>query len=166
MGQFRHAESMFRGVSYNKFTSVVIKSAMEKKILALKGKIEERRGRVSRLMSEHRITSEMLADMIIQYMKDQQEGRSRMSYSNSARSQAEGSQAPQADVVDVPAGAIANLITEKNLIESEGAEVKRLELIVRNLKELEPAVHADTGALYHRAVVHTLSDEEIEYLGF
>lgn len=166
MGQFRHAESMFRGVSYNKFTSVVIKNAMEQKILGLKAKIEDRRGRVARLLAEHRVTSEMLSDMIILYLKDQQEGRARLSYSNSARLPPEGTQASQTDVVDVPAGAIANLITEKSLIESEGTEVRRLELIVRNLKETEPAVRTDTGELYQRAMIHTLTDDEIEYLGF
>lgn len=166
MGQFRHAETMFRGVNYNKFPTPMIKVAMEQKIIALKSKVAERRGRVTRLMSDHRITREMLADMIIQYMKDQQEGRARMSYSNSVRPQSEGAQAPKTDVVDVPAGAIANLITEKNLIENESAEVKRLELIVRNLKDTEPAVRADTGELYQRAVIHSLTDDEIEYLGF
>jgi hypothetical protein len=104
MGQFRHAETMFRGVNYNKFPTPMIKVAMEQKIIALKSKVAERRGRVTRLMSDHRITSEMLADMIIQYMKDQQEGRARMSYSNSVRPQSEGAQAPKTDVVDVPAG--------------------------------------------------------------
>ena len=71
---------------------------------------------------------------------------------------------PQPEV-QVPAGVVANIVTEKNLIESEREEAKRLELILRNLRTEMPAVDEKTGAFVYKAVVHTLSDEEIEYLG-
>jgi len=120
--------SMFRGVTYNRFTTAVVREKMEAKIAALRAKVEERRGRVSKLMEEHKITPEMLSDMVIQYMKDQ-------------------------------------IVTEKNLIESESEEAKRMVLIVRNLRDTLPAVDEKTGAPIERAVIHTLTDDEIDYLG-
>ena len=161
MGQQHEVRSMFRGITYNRFTTAVVRERMSAKITALAAKIEERRGRVSKLMEEHNITSEMLADMVIQYMKDQDRGTQRMSYSNAAT----GPDLRSKTEVVVPAGAVANIVTEKNLIESESEESKRMVLIVRNLRDTLPAVEEKTGALIERAVIHTLSDEEIDYLG-
>jgi hypothetical protein len=166
MGQFHALAAMFRGVTYNKFTTAVVREKMEAKIKALSAKVAERRERVIKLMQEHGITSEMLSDMVIQYMKDQEKGTSRMSYSVTAAPRPTHSAGAlgYADVM-VPAGAVANIVTEKNLIESEGEEAKRLVLIVRNLRDTLPAVNEETGTLIQRAVVHMLTDEEIEYLG-
>lgn len=77
-----------------------------------------------------------------------------------------GSSGNQPKETIVPAGVIANLVTEKELISSEMAEVKRLDLILRNLKDTEPFVDATTGELRQRAIVHMLDDADIEYLGF
>lgn len=163
MGEFRSAARMFAGVSYNKFTSAQLKPAMDQKIVAVTAKIKERQGRVARLKEEFRITDAAFAGIVIQYMKDQQEGRSRMSYSNSLP--AASASSPQ-ETVEVPAGTIANLITETGLIESEGSEIERMALIVKNLVDFEPATHANTGERVQRFVVHTLTDDELRYLGF
>jgi hypothetical protein len=163
MGQQHEVRSMFRGITYNRFTTAVVRERMRAKITALGAKIEERRGRVTKLMEEHNITSEMLADMVIQYMKDQERGTARMSYSNSGA--AVGPDLRSKTEVVVPAGAVANIVTEKNLIESESEEAKRMTLIVRNLRDTLPAVDEKTGLLVERAVTQSLSDEEIEYLG-
>lgn len=163
MGQFNNVEGMFHGVSYNKFTSKVIRDAMTKKIVAVHHKVDDRRLRVAKLLKEHKITDAMLTDMVVQYMEDQKNRRERMSYSNSLRDPGDGSKPRE---TAVPAGAIANLVTEKKLIDTELAEVKRLQLITRNLKDKEPAVNASTGKLYQKTCVHTLTDDEIEYLGF
>lgn len=163
MGMAHNVAVMFRGVTYNKFATAVIREKMEAKIRALASKVEERRGRVAKLMAEHGITSEMLSDMVIQYMKDQERGQSRMNYSN-AGSASGPDLRPKTEVV-VPAGAVSNIVTEKNLIESETEEAKRMVLIVRNLRDTLPAVDDKTGALVERAVVQTLTDDEIEYLG-
>lgn len=161
MGQFRHVDAMFRGVSYNKFTSIQVRAAMTEKALQLQAKIEERRGRVAALMEAHHIDGSMLSDVLGQYMKDRQAGQVRMSYSNRTHSGASG---PPPAGVSIPAGVIANLVTEKELIESESAEAARLTMITQHLYDVEPAVGTD-GKLYDRAVVHTLTDDEIEYLG-
>lgn len=167
MGQMHAVASMFRGVTYNRFTTAVVREKMEAKITALRAKVEERRGRVTKLMEEHSITSEMLSDMVIQYMKDQDRGTSRMSYNMAsvASGSAVGPDLRSKTEVVVPAGAVSNIVTEKNLIESETEEAKRMVLIVRNLRDTLPAVDEKTGLLIERAVVQTLTDEEIEYLG-
>lgn len=168
MGQMHNVGAMFRGVTYNRFTTAVVRERMEAKIKALFAKILERCGRVTKLMEEHSITSEMLSDMVIQYMKDQDRGQTRMSYSNSvsvASGSAVGPDLRSKTEVVVPAGAVANIVTEKNLIESETEEAKRMVLIVRNLRDTLPSVDDKTGELVERAVVHSLNDEEIEYLG-
>lgn len=164
MGQMHAVASMFRGVTYNRFTTAVVREKMEAKIVALRSKVEERIVRVAKLMQEHSITAEMLSDMVIQYMKDQERGTARMSY-NMASGSAVGPDLRSKTEVVVPAGAVANIVTEKNLIESETEEAKRLALIVRNLRDTLPAVDEKTGALVERAVVQTLNDEEIDYLG-
>lgn len=155
---------MFRGVSYNKFTSPQVREAMTRKGEAVRAKIEERRGRIEKITRENEITPEALSDLIVQYTQDQRRGSSshKMSYSipNS------GSSGLQPKETVVPAGVIANLVTEKELISSETAEVKRLDLILRNLKDTEPFVDATTGELRQHALVHRLDDTDIEYLGF
>ena len=165
MGAFNEVEDMFRGVSYNKFTSPQVREAMTRKAEAVRAKIEERRGRIEKITRENEITPEALSDLIVQYTQDQRQGRGsnlKMSYSipNS------GSSGNQPKETIVPAGVIANLVTEKELISSEMAEVKRLDLILRNLKDTEPFVDATTGELLRRAIVHMLDDTDIEYLGF
>lgn len=167
MGQMHAVAAMFRGVTYNRFATPVVREKMGAKITALRAKIEERRGRVTKLMEEHGITSEMLSDMVIQYMKDQERGQSRMSYSTAsvASGAAAGPDLRSKTDVAVPAGAVANIVTEKNLIEGETEEANRMVLIVRNLRDTLPAVDDKTGALIERAVIHSLTDEEIEYLG-
>ena len=164
MGAFNEVEEMFRGVSYNKFTSPQVREAMTRKAEAVRAKIEERRGRIEKITHENEITPEALSDLIVQYTQDQRRGSSshKMSYSipNS------GSSGNQPKETVVPAGVIANLVTEKELISSETAEVKRLDLILRNLKDTEPFVDATTGELRQHAIVHRLDDTDIEYLGF
>ena len=162
MGQFHEVDSMFRGVSYNKFTSDRLREAMTRKVTNITAKIEERQGRITKIRKENDISDAMLSDMILQYMQDQQRGQQRLSYSNSIQNTGTTNTPKE---VTVPAGVIANLVTEKSLIETETAEVKRLGLILRNLKDTQPFV-TDKGELQERPVIHSLTDAEIEYLGF
>jgi len=164
MGAFNEVDDMFRGVQYNKFTSGQIREAMNRKVEAVRAKIEERRGRIDKITRENEITPEALSDLIVQYSQDQRRGGGiKMSYSIPNSNTSSGKQTKE---TVVPAGVIANLVTEKELITSETAEVKRLDLILRNLKDDQPFVDEKTGELRSRAVIHTLDDSEIEYLGF
>lgn len=167
MGDFRQVAGMFRGVSYNKFTSKQLTEAMNRKVSNINAKIAERKVRITKITKEHKITDAMLGDFILQYMRDREQGRTSVSYSNSIQpaKPVNSKAAVTPEGVIVPAGVIANLVTEKELIENETMEVKRLELILRNLKDTEHYVTAK-GKLSQRAVVHTLTDDEITYLGF
>jgi hypothetical protein len=162
MGQWREVEAMFHNVTYNQFTSPQLREAMIKKVAAVRAKIEERQGRIKKIQADNGITSEMATDLVLQYMQDQQRGVQKMSYSNSA--QPVGAKTPQE--VIIPAGVIANIVTEKSLIETENMEAKRLDLIIRNLKDEVFYNHPDTGLVCKRQAIHTLSDADIEYLGF
>lgn len=163
MGQWREVEAMFHNVSYNQFTSPQLREAMTKKVAAVRVKIEERQGRIRKIQADNDITSEMATDLVLQYMQDQQRGQQRMMYSNSVRSQ-NTNEAPKE--INVPAGVISNLVTEKSLIEQEMAEVKRMDLIIRNLKDEMYYNHPETGVVGKRQAIHTLSDSDMEYLGF
>lgn len=163
---------MFRGVTYNRFTTAVLRERMTAKVAALGAKVGERRGRINRLMEEHGITQEHLSNMLVQYMKDQEQGRSRTSYNfasnvalGAASSIAAGPNLQMRGEVIVPAGVVSNIITEKQLIESETSEAERMSLILRNLRDTLPVIDEKTNTLVERPVIHTLSDEEIDYLG-
>ena len=181
MGAIHHVSGMFHGVSYNKFTTQTVREKMTAKIAFLIAKVEERRGRVSKIMLEHKITPEALSDVVIQYMKDQKTGSiARNSYVGNTHSpEVRFSPVPgtpdalhvmetgklEVREVLVPAGVVANIVREKELMESETEETHRMGLIVRNLKDTEPFINPTTYEVIQRHVVHTLSDDEIEYLG-
>jgi hypothetical protein len=162
MGGIHHVAGMFRGVNYNRYLTDSVKEKMEAKVVALDAKILERKGRVEKIMVEQGITHEAMGDMLVQYMKDQEKGTQRFQYSTNA---APSPGAPKGEVM-IPAGIISNLVTEKNLIESETEEAKRLRLILRNLRNTELFYHPQTGQTESRRAIHTLSDDELEYLGF
>jgi hypothetical protein len=169
MGQFRHTETMFRSVTYNQFTSAELKVAMGVKRKAILAKIEERKGRINALKAAHGITSEIMEELLTQYARDQERGQMKMAYtySNSvgAAPGAGGSKTAQDEVI-IPAGVITNITTEKGLIASENDELKHLDLILRNLKDEVYYNHPDTGVTSKRMAVHTLTDDEMEYLGY
>lgn len=164
MGAFNEAEDMFNGVRYNVFTSTQIREKMEAKVRAVRGKIEERQGRITKIIADNGISPEALSDLVIQYNQDQKRGNAKMSYSvshNPGRSA--GDRTPE---TLIPAGVIANLVTEKELVASETAEAKRMDLILRNLRDETPWVNERTGECYMRKAIHTLTDQDMEYLGF
>lgn len=166
MGLFNEVEGMFRGVSYNRYTSPQVREAMTRKLEAVQAKIAERVRRIEKIVADNEITPEALSDLIIQYTQDQGRHRNsplnKMSYSVSI---APKGNEPARETV-VPAGVIANLATEKELITSEQTEVKRLNLILRNLRDRLPCLNEKTGDVEQREVVHTLDDADLEYLGF
>lgn len=165
MGTFHDADRMFRGVNYNKFTSAAVKAAMEKKIVAVTAKIEERKNRLQRLMLDNDLTDAALNDILVQYTRDRERGVEKMSYANSASPRAPRA-SDQTEERMVPAGVVMNLVTEKGLIESEKGEISRMQLILRNLRDLEWATSPTTGEAIERVAIHSLSDDDMLYLGF
>ena len=66
----------------------------------------------------------------------------------------------------VPAGAIANIVQEKKMSESERCQLRKLERVLRNLQDTEAYIHPRTGEIGRRECFHELADDELEYLGF
>ena len=159
---------MFTGVNYRKFPTSTIRRQMESKVKAVEAKIQERGERLARIYKENDITPDRLGDILVQYHQDQNRGQSRNSYAISAGPTVGGgdpSNPTEAKETLVPAGVIANIVTEKQLVAQEKDEVRKMNTILRNLNDTEYAVHPQNGDTISRAAVHTLTDDEIEYLG-
>jgi len=163
MGMPRNADSMFRGVHYNTLTTPALREKMENKVLAVLRKIDERILRIKRLREEHGLSEAQMVEVVMRYRNDQAKGKTVPAYSNSSVP-TQGAVATTEKFV--PAGVLANAATEWDLIESERAEVERMKLILRNLKDMEWATHPQTGVLIERMATHSLSDDDMIYLGF
>jgi hypothetical protein len=147
------ASDMFDDVIYNIKSSDELREAMKDKIEALEESRARREERVAKLREEYAIGPERLADLLVRFRN---EGHTRAtSYDD------QGSDAPL-----VPAGVIANLVRERDMLSTERDQRRKLELILRNIKDTEPYVHEDTGEVRERPCIHRLTDEELEYLGF
>ena len=166
MGSNFEISGSFRGVVYNQKTTADVHRSMERKVVNVTAKIEERRERVRKIKVEYEITDSALVEIISRYHRDTQRGIVGATYSNSiSNSPQQNTASPQAEKL-VPAGVVANLMTEMEHIESETEEVERMKLILANLQQTVLATHPTTGATITREAVHTLTDNELRYLGF
>lgn len=145
---------LFEAVRYNTKTSPELRAAMQKKVKEIAARIEDREGRMKRIRDEYQIDAERLAALVIQY-------QSRDSDFVSYQAQA-GAQSGNI----VPAGVIANLIREREMIDSERGQIRKLELVLRNLPDTELYNDPKTGEVRSRQPLHQLTDDELEYLGF
>jgi|GEM_PF-1380950 len=156
MGHFvRDSEDLFEGVSYNWKTSPELREAMQRKVIALRELIEGREQRLKHLRAEYSIDAELLARLVMQFQK-QSHGAGVVNYNN----QGDGKEKL------IPAGVIANIIREQEMIDSERGQIRKLELILRNLRDTEPYNDQETGETKTRGCVHRLNDTELEFLGF
>lgn len=146
-------DAMFEGVRYNTKTTPDLRQAMTLKVEAIQALIEEREIRTKRLRDEYGIDAERLAVLVVRY---QEEG-SFVSYDKQGGARGE---------TLVPAGVIANLVEERRMIDSERDQLSKLELVLRNLQDVELYEEPRTGEIKTRAPLHRLSDDELEYLGF
>ena len=156
MGSMMRASERFEGVRYQTKSSEELRESMTRKIAELRDRIAQREARLLRLREEYQLSPERLAELVMRY---QHEG-DRSSYTSYQ------SQGGEGDQPLVPAGVIANITRERAMIDSEREQIQKLELILRNLKETEPYYHPETGEHGTRACIHTLEDEELEYLGY
>ena len=123
---------------------------MAAKVEQLQELAKERGVRMQRIREEYSIDAERLAVLLMRFKQDES---SFVSYEQGGGNV-------------VPAGVIANLVREREMIDNEQAQIVKLELVQRNLMdEVQFAVHG-TGEIKMRPAVHELSDEELEYLGF
>lgn len=154
---------MFRGVNYNHTLSPRLRAAMQDKVLRIKAKIEERQARLARLAQDNNLAPAQVSDVLAQYHQDKSRGGARQFYTIPVGGEGGGAEA--VSEAFVPAGVVSNIVTEKDLIAQETNEIRKLELIVRNLRDNEHAENPTTGEIILREAVHTLTDDEMEYLG-
>lgn len=136
------------------------------KVVALRAKIEERQGRVTALRKEYGIDDAALIQLLTEARKAMKNGTAKMSYSLSNvrtfGSDEGGGQITKETVIG--AGVVNNLLTENDFIETERDQVRRLELIVRNLKPIKRFANASGTEIPPDGF--SLSYGELEYLGF
>ncbi len=146
--------TMFRSVVYNIKTTPQLRAAMEKKLVELTGLIADRETRVQRLRDEYEIGAEQLAQLVIKFQNDDS---GFVSYNQQGDGRREKL---------VPAGVIANIIREREMVDSERNQIRKLNLILRNIKDEEFYTNPRTGEIGTRQSLHKLTDAELEYLGF
>lgn len=154
--------NMFHTFSYLKSSEEIISKSVQK-VTDVHKKIEERRIRIKALRTEYKITDAVYIDLLEQARDAMKRNDNRMSYSVSnaihdKRSSAGGLQ--ESDTITVGAGVVNNLLTESDHIKSEEAQVKKLQLIIRNLKDEEREWSDGRKIGYH------LGESELEYLNF
>ncbi len=147
---------LFRSVRYNTKTTAEIREAMQKKVVEIKKLSLERETRIHKIRDEYQIDPERLANLVIQFQKNDS---GFVSYNQQNQS---GSEAPKL----IPAGVIANIISEREMIDSERDQIRKLELVLRNLRDTEHYASPRTGEILTRTCLHQLTDNELEYLGF
>lgn len=132
-------------------TSEEIIAAATRKRDSVRTKIGEREGRIANIRSEYKITDESMINMLA---KARQQNES-LHYNNSSPTP---SNAMTEGNVTIGAGIVNMLLTERDFIESEKSQVEKLDVIVRNLRDLPN----DKGGVRG----HRLSYDELRYLGF
>lgn len=146
--------ALFKGVRYNFKTTAELRESMERKLGALRGLIEEREQRVRKIRDEYEIDAERLAVLILRYQDNRDQDF--VSYERQGST----------DKALVPAGVIASLVRERQMIDSEREQIVKIELILRNIREEELYYEPRSGETKRRLTLHHLSDDELEYLGF
>jgi hypothetical protein len=145
-------ESLFSDVCYRKKTSAELRTAMQRKVQEIKTLSQTREGRILKLREDYEIDAELLSRLVIQFHRNETSGS--VNYNH------------QPGKSIIPAGVIANIIREQEMIDSERDQLRKLDLVIRNMRDTEFYFADDTGEHRERACIHELSDYELEYLGF
>lgn len=140
-------------------TADEIKEKAKAKIVSLNVKIEERQRRITELRDEHEIDDAALVALLTQARRSDRQ--SRYSYTSNAKMSGGTNRGPEEKTIG--AGVVNHLLTENDFLESDKASVKRLEMIVRNLRPLRRV--SDNGVKYEESDF-SLSVEALEFLGF
>lgn len=147
----RHFDDMFDGIQFNKKSSEEVRAAMTRKVEEVRTLSKTREERILKLRSDYEIDAELLAQLVMQF---QRQSDNFTNYNNQPGKQV------------IPAGVIANIIREQEMIDNERKQIRKMELVLRNLRDTELYFTEDTGETRERRCVHVLTDEELEYLGF
>jgi hypothetical protein len=153
--QVQRIDTMFSFV-YEKSASEIKRQA-ETKRAEIKSKIEERLARIRKTRDEYKITDAVLIDIQNQ-MRAQAQNAMVAQYSSNVRSDdGEGDQ-----TVTVGAGVVNFLLTEQDFISGEKAQVDHLDLMIRNIRDVDR--RTANGTTY--VELFRLSYAELKFLGF
>lgn len=155
--QVQRIDGMFH-FSYTKSSGEIREKAAQK-VAALRFKIEERKERIKKIRGEYKITDAILIDLLEQAREASRKNDNKMSYSVSNAPSQQQTQGMSEEII-IGAGTVNNLLTESDFIKGEESQVKRLQLIARNLQDEE------TEWSNGKPVGHKLNESELEYLGF
>jgi hypothetical protein len=151
--QVQNISHMF-SFAFEKSTTEII-GACRQKESALRTKIEEREGRVSRVRAEYKITDSVLIDLLSQARAASKRNDALMNYSSSVPGQNESGEPVQ---VTVGAGVVNMLLTERDFIDGEKAQADKLSVIARNLRD-----YTDERGIVRTS--HRLGYDELRFLG-
>ncbi len=148
-------ECWFGDVHYNTKTSSELRTAMDKKLVELNKNIQVREARITTLCEQYKITGDRLVSLMMEY--NNRDDDTMVSFESQTRVDGEAL---------IPAGVIANIVQERNMVKSEKAQIFKLELVLRNLCDTEQFSVSGTGEIKTRPCTHQLDDDELTYLGF
>jgi len=154
--QVQRIDNMFN-FTFEKSADEIVAKAKDK-ATSIRRKIEEREVRIKRTREEYKISDAMLVDIMAQAREQMQRGAAALVYNSKVRSD----DGMREEDVTIGAGVINMLLTERDHIEGEKAQVDKLDAIVRNLKDLRR--HAPDGKEYMEG--HALNMAELKFLGF
>jgi hypothetical protein len=154
--QVQRIDNMFN-FTFEKSAPEIVERAKDK-ATATRRKIEEREVRIKRAREEYKITDAALVDIMAQARDQMQRGAMALVYNSKIRSD----DGLHEEDVTIGAGVVNMLLTERDHIEGEKSQVEKLDMIVRNLKDLRR--HAPDGKEYLKG--HELTSAELKFLGF
>jgi len=154
--QVQRIDNMFN-FTFEKPAAEIVERAKNKAAM-IRDKIEEREVRLKRIRAEYKISDAALVDIMAQAREQMQRGAAALIYNSKVRSD----DGLREDDVTIGAGVVNMLLTERDHIEGEKSQVEKLDMIVRNLKDLRR--YAPDGKEYMQG--HELTAVELKFLGF
>lgn len=150
--------------SYQKSVDEV-KSACQDKLIKLSAKIKERGERVKALRDLHGIDDSALIQLLTAARRAQNANHYTFTASIAMSTNYGSKGTNQTEMVEktVGAGVVQNLLTEQDAIEQETDSMRKLNLIIRNLRPYR-AWNAPTGEFYSDDQVK-LTVDELSFLG-
>jgi len=154
------AEHLFHNFTFEKSSKDIVAAATRKRDTVLT-KIHEREERLAKIRNEYKITDAALIDIMRQARQQTASNAVSYSFSNGVPSSvpSRDGRGLTEETITIGAGVVNNLLTEQDFIEGEREQIKRLELVIRNLADLPTGFE---GAIRG----HRLSYVELEFLGF
>lgn len=148
----RAGRDFLDGIRYNTKSSEEIRAALTRRIEEVTSFVQRREQRIAKLRADYNINAEQLVQLIMRFERKGSEGF--VNYNHQPGEQT------------IPVGVIKNIISEQEMIENEQQQLKKMNLIQRNLRDTELYHTEDTGETRERRCIHYLDDADLEYLGF